>query len=68
MEKITIDILNDKALDLLRDLELLKIIRLRKTKNEPKDMTNDLVAKYKGSMSKQPLIEVNEQLNALRKK
>lgn len=63
---ITIDILNDKALDLLRDLESLKIIRLPKEKNESKDMPANLIAKYKGSMSKQPLIEVDKQLNDLR--
>lgn len=62
MKTITIDILNDKALDLLRNLELLKVIRLRKEKNEP----INLVTKYKGSMSKQPLIEVDKQLNDLR--
>lgn len=49
-------------MDLLRDLELLKVIRLRKEKNEH----TNLVTKFKGSMSKQPLIEVDKQLNDLR--
>lgn len=62
MKTITIDILNDRAMDLLRDLELLKVIRLRKEKNEH----TNLVTKFKGSMSKQPLIEVDKQLNDLR--
>lgn len=66
MKKITIDILNDKALDLLHDLELLKIIRIRKEKRDPMDGSANLVAKYKGSMSKQPLIEVDKQLIDLR--
>lgn len=63
MKTITIDILNDKAMDLLHDLELLKIIRIRKEKRDPMDGSANLVAKYKGSMSKQPLIEVDKQLN-----
>lgn len=62
---ITIDILNDKAVKLLRDLELLKLIRIRSEKqlaNNPVKATH----KYKGAMKKQPLIEVENQLNELR--
>jgi len=65
MKTITIDILNEKALDLLRDLESLKIIRMR-NKDEVKSVSEDLVLKYKGRMSKQPLNEVDSQLNDLR--
>jgi hypothetical protein len=34
MQTVTIDIINSKALKLLQDLELLKLIRLRKEKKE----------------------------------
>jgi hypothetical protein len=65
MRTITIDIINEKALNLLRDLELLKLIRLRKDKpeNQPASME---WTKYKGAMSKQPLDEIDQQLKELR--
>ncbi len=62
MKTIEIDILNEKALKLLRELEHLKLIRVRK------NLKNNSVgiAKYKGAMKKQPLNEVDKQLNELR--
>jgi len=64
MRTVTIDIINEKALNLLRDLELLKLIRLRKDKSEAKVKTNWL--SFKGAMTKQPLSNVDQQLNDLR--
>ncbi|MGQ7854013.1 hypothetical protein ACUN24_07165 [Pedobacter sp. WC2501] len=66
MRTITLDILNDRALDLLKDLELLKVIRLRRDSNTQDVSGNDLILKYKGSMQKQPISEVDEQLNIIR--
>ncbi|SDH13538.1 hypothetical protein SAMN05421827_12441 [Pedobacter terrae] len=66
MRTITLDILNDKALDLLRDLELLKVIRLRKDSSAQDISINDLISKYKGSMQKQPISDVDDQLNSIR--
>lgn len=63
MQTIKIDIINDKALNLLKELELLKLIRLHKENDEDKA---DNAAKYKGAMTKQPLEEVNIQLQNLR--
>lgn len=65
MRTITIDIINEKALNLLRDLELLKLIRLRKDRPGEKPAAMDWT-KYKGAMSKQPLDEIDQQLNELR--
>jgi hypothetical protein len=65
MRTITIDIINDKALKLLRDLEQLKLIRLRRDKPVEKPASKDWT-KYKGAMSKQPLNEIDQQLNELR--
>ena len=65
MRTVTLDILNDKALNLLKDLELLKLIRLRKDKVTVESNIN-LVSKYKGAMSQQPIDEVEKQLNDLR--
>lgn len=65
MRTITVDIINEKALNLLRDMESLELIRLRNSKpeehGEPVNWT-----KYKGAMSKQLLSEIDQQLDELR--
>ena len=66
MTTLTIDVLNENALYLLKDLELLKIIRVRKDNREVKTNPENLVSKYKGAMAVQPLAEVNKQLDDLR--
>lgn len=65
MRTITIDIINEKAMNLLKDLELLELIRLRRDNLEEKQATIDWT-KYKGAMTKQPLNEIDRQLNDLR--
>lgn len=65
MQTITIDIINNKALRLLQDLELLQLIRMRKEKTPPVAAIN-WSAKYKGAMTKQPLTDIDNQLNELR--
>ena len=65
MKTIQIEILHDKALDLLRNLEALNLIRLLKQENTI-SMVEDLPLKYKGKMSRQPLNEVDRQLHDLR--
>ncbi len=64
IQTVTIDIINDKALKLLQDLELLQLIRMRKEK-APLTATS-WTERYKGAMSKQPLTEIDNQLNELR--
>jgi hypothetical protein len=65
MQTLTIDIINDKAVKLIQDMELLKLIRVRKAKN-PLEGSINWVAKYKGAMQKQSLNQVDDQLNDLR--
>ncbi|MCF8426621.1 MAG: hypothetical protein K9H61_08010 [Bacteroidia bacterium] len=65
MQTITIDIINNKAIKLLQDLELLQLIRLRKENQEPLAETN-WELKYKGSMTKQSNFEIDNQLKELR--
>ena len=65
MQTLTIDILNNKALKLLQDLELLNLIRVRKEKDQNGAVIN-WAAKYKGAMSKQSLSDIDYQLNELR--
>lgn len=65
MQTITIDIINNKAIRLLQDLELLQLIRMRKEKTQPAPGSN-WASKYKGAMTKQPLADIESQLNELR--
>jgi tagatose-1,6-bisphosphate aldolase non-catalytic subunit AgaZ/GatZ len=62
VKTITIDIINEKVLKILQDLELLQLIRVRKNVNSPFDWKT----KYKGSLKTQPLEKVNSQLDNLR--
>lgn len=66
MQTLTIDILNEKAVRLIQDMELLKLIRIRKEKTYQVKTVNR-AAKFKGAMQKQQLNEVDDQLNDLRK-
>lgn len=63
MQILKVEIMNDQALNLLKELELLKLIRLHEENDEDE---TDNTAKYKGAMTKQPLGEVNIQLQKLR--
>ncbi len=64
MRTLIIDVVNEKALNLLKELEVLKLIHLRNEKPETNSKTKWL--KYKGSMTKQPLKSIERQLNQLR--
>jgi hypothetical protein len=65
VQTITVDIINEKAIKLLQDLEALKLIKLRKSEPPHKSAIN-WALKYKGAMSKQPIQEVDQQLKSLR--
>jgi hypothetical protein len=65
MQTVTVDIINEKALSLLKDLEGLKLIRIRKNIVEQKVSLNS-IAKYKGAMKKQAIEDIDHQLNELR--
>lgn len=64
MQTVIIDILNNKAIKLLQDLELLQLIRMRREKTH--SIKINWAAKYKGAMTKQPLPDVDNQLKELR--
>lgn len=64
MRTVTVDIINEKALNLLQELEVLKLIRLRKENAQPNSVSD--WSKYKGAMSQQPLHDIDQQLNELR--
>jgi len=65
MKTITIDIISEKAIKLLQDLESLNLIRVRNEKN-PSQTDVNWVSKYKGIMGKQSVSEIDTQLNNLR--
>jgi len=65
IQTVTIDIINDKAMKLLLDLELLQLIRLHKEKELPN--SSNRVLQFKGTMTRQPILDVDNQLNDLRK-
>jgi hypothetical protein len=65
MKTILVDILDEKALKLLHDLELSKLIKLRENKLF-REVRPEWPAKYKGAMTKQSVVEVDQQLKSLR--
>ncbi len=65
MQTLTIDIINEKAVLLIHDLELLELIKIRKEKYDKNSSVNWAV-KYKGAMSKQTTTIIESQLNELR--
>lgn len=67
MITVTVDILNEDARKLLQNLEQLNLIRLHgESVKESSVVTSDLVSKYKGAMTRQPLGYIDEQLKILR--
>jgi len=65
MRTVTLDILDDKALNLLKDLESLNVIRLHSIEEDRQKEAIDRIKKLEGLMSKQPIDEINRQLNDL---
>ncbi|MDR0515629.1 MAG: hypothetical protein LBH25_01125 [Fibromonadaceae bacterium] len=61
MTTVTLKLENKKALDLLRQLESLKLFSIISSAQVPADLR-----KYKGTMSKEPVEEIDRQLKELR--
>jgi len=66
MQTVTIDIINSRAIKLLKELELLQLIHFRKDEKKSPVKLCNWAAKYKGSMTKQSITDVDDQLNELR--
>ncbi|HQU59050.1 MAG: hypothetical protein KDD02_09685 [Phaeodactylibacter sp.] len=64
IKTITIDVINEKAMKLLHDLELLQLIRLHRDEDQPSPV--NWAQRYKGAMSKQSLADIDDQLTELR--
>ncbi|HOY13143.1 MAG TPA: hypothetical protein PLY70_08385 [Saprospiraceae bacterium] len=65
MRSITIDIINEKAIRLLEDLELMQLIRLHKDDLKKSKKVN-WSKEYKGMMTKESKTKVDNQLRNLR--
>ena len=65
---VIIDVLNEKVLKLLQDLELLSLIHVHAGPVDPTIESKYLnpVSKFKGAMTKQPMSEIESQINQLR--
>ena len=66
MQTITIDIINDKAIALLEDLEKLELIHMH-VYDEKKLDAEQRISRFKGAMTKQSREEIDKQLSELRK-
>ncbi len=64
MRTITVDIINEKAFNLLKNLEVLQLIRVRESEVTPAPKTD--LSKFKGALKKQPIEDVELQLKELR--
>jgi hypothetical protein len=64
MRTVTVELRNNNALRLLKDLELANIIRVL-DKDENKEKTK-LSASLRGAISKERAQELNDQLNQMR--
>ena len=64
MQTITIEILDEKALAILKDLELQHMIRLQQI--DPTVYKASQIKSFKGAMKKQLISDVDNQLNELR--
>ncbi|HEY8931288.1 MAG TPA: hypothetical protein VIM55_18940 [Mucilaginibacter sp.] len=66
MKTVIVDLLKDEAINLLKDLEALDIVRLHE-KDKNGKVPADLAAKYSGAMSqRQSIEEIDRQLKELR--
>jgi hypothetical protein len=66
MQTVTIDIINMNAMQLLHDLELLKLIKVRRNSEDNNNEKTKWDNSFKGAMSKQPIDLINEQLKEIR--
>jgi hypothetical protein len=62
IQTIVVDVINENALRLLRNLEMLHLIKIHKKEN----VQIETKPSMKGKMSKQSLTEIDSQLNELR--
>ena len=68
MEIIKIEILNPKAKSLLKDLEELKLIKIRKVPSDSKSQFKDMLKRLRSKSDSAPTIdEITREVEAVRK-
>ncbi|WP_299568848.1 hypothetical protein [uncultured Pedobacter sp.] len=60
MKTVTLDILNEEAINLLKNLEVLKLIRFRKDKEVTKSIKKVNIYDFVGIISKQDALKMSE--------
>ncbi|MDN5246788.1 hypothetical protein [Cardinium endosymbiont of Sogatella furcifera] len=67
MQKVTVSIINHKALRILKELASLQLIQLDSIhKKHKKPTSKSWITPFEGIMHKQPLEELDQQLQELR--
>ncbi len=68
MEILKIEILNPKAKSLLKDLEELKLIKIRKVPSDSKSQFKDMLKRLRSKSDSAPTIdEITREVEAVRK-
>ena len=62
MTTVTVDIIDDKAMNLLKDLEAMNIIKLHDEKLKTNDESMQSLLSLKGKMRKQSIEDIEKQL------
>jgi hypothetical protein len=65
MQTVVIDIINEKAMELLKSMEKLDLIHVHNSNGKSNKQAGSIL-ELKGKMTKQPIDEVNKQLSELR--
>lgn len=66
MTTVTVDIIDDKAMDLLKDLEAMNIIKLHDNELKTDDERVQRLLSLKGKMTKQSIEDIEKQLAEFR--
>jgi hypothetical protein len=66
MTTITLDILDDKAMNLLKDLKAMNVIKLHAATEDNSAAPINSFTKFKGLMTPQSIEEIDKQLSDLR--
>jgi hypothetical protein len=65
MRTVKIDVINEKALKILQELEQLNLIKLHQEEGQGNSTSVDWT-KFKGALSRQSKEEIDQELNQLR--
>ena len=64
MKTIVIDLINEKAIDMLKGMEALELIKVHQGEDKHYDPTK--ILSLAGKMTKQPMADIEQQLKSMR--